>query len=205
MANFEGGDTGVGNYLQEIIGLTQISSDSAAITNAIDNLITSTSIFVRDVGAALRDTIEKIKSYKDEDGSILYFITYTGSDLNTITWELDIADSLINNRIQLVAVEAGAETDNLKKSLERVSALTNGFYYYTERFGTDEFFTPVNEQILKTVEDPIETGRRSVCSFLTFLFTRRVTLKFPCSCSTEKKTLVLPMYRVLLRSTPHQI
>ena len=127
------------------------------VRNAINALSTNNAATNRDAGAAIRDAIEKLKAFKDQDGSVLYLITGVGSDGSTL--ELDVADDLINNRIQLVVVEVGADT---LRSLAMLEPLSSAKYYITASVSASMYFTPINTAIAAIVENPIETGRRSV-------------------------------------------
>ena len=163
VSSFEGSDSGTGSYLKEWTPLTLISDGVDNINEAIDYLQINESTSVRDVGAALRDAVDKLKPLKTESGSVLYFVTSIGSDKNSTTWEQEVAESLIANRIQLVVVEIGEESFNTtRKSLQLFSEITNAFYYYAETCDNETYFDPIIERIASIVEEPIETGRKTV-------------------------------------------
>ena len=164
LSTFSGKDTGIGSYIQEKVPLTRISEGGDTFNDAIADL-ESSDVPNRDVGAVIRDAIEKLKEYTDSDGSILYIITAIGSDIDSSTSELDIAQTLITNRIQLVVVEGGIENPgNVQKSLERLCILSNGVYVHrnSPSWGNTAFFTPVHNRIRDIVIDPIEIKRKPV-------------------------------------------
>ena len=164
LSTFSGKDTGIGSYIQEKVPLTRISEGGDTFNDAIVDL-ESSGVPNRDVGAVIRDAIEKLKEYTDSDGSILYIITAIGSDIDSSTSELDIAQTLITNRIQLVVVEGGIENPgNVQKSLERLCILSNGVYVHrnSPSWGNTAFFTPVHNRIRDIVIDPIEIKRKPV-------------------------------------------
>jgi len=163
VSSFEGSDSGTGSYLKEWTPLTIISDGVDDINEAIDSLHVNESTSIRDVGAALRDAVDKLEQFKTESGSVLYFVTSIGSDMNSTTWEQDVVESLIANRIQLVVLEIGEEIySTARKSLQLFSEIANAFYYYAETCDNETYFDPINDRIASIVEEPIETGRRTL-------------------------------------------
>lgn len=168
VASFSGPNTDDGSYLQEIIEPSLIVFSKTAIVEAINSLKGSADS-QRNAGAALRKAVEQLSSYKDQGGSVLYVITGSSSDSTEL--ELDVVEGLVQNNIQVVAVEVGGGAFN---ALSRLAPLARATFFNTTSFGNPSYFREINLAVVTYTEEPLTLDKKmvrlSVALFSSFCF-----------------------------------
>lgn len=131
-------------YLKEEVPPTRFEEGEVLLLNKVEKFNYS-SVVTRDVSAVIRDAERRLRIYKDIGGSILYIITSTGSVTNNTVIETDMAERLLLNNIKLVVAESGPI--DLGKALYRFSVLSQGSYYFQEKWESNSTFPPIDKEI----------------------------------------------------------
>ena len=163
-STFEDIDYEAGFYLNEEMEPTQFKDAKILLNELTNNLTFSSNITSRDVSAVVRDAEMRLNQYKNTGGSILYIITSTEATTNDTVTETLMAEKLLVNNIKMLVAESGPGS----QSLTRFSVLSQGSYYYKERWETTAFFTPIKQEIENLCQTGLKNERRVVGKELHF-------------------------------------